>query len=83
MSETLLNLEAVKRKVSLGHTSIYKLMGLGDFPQPVRISDDSPAVRWLESEIDAWIQSRAAKRSMGANMCGNRPDLKIATESAA
>ena len=32
------------------------------FPKPFKLSDKGRAVGWIESEIDAWIEKRAAVR---------------------
>lgn len=55
--DRLLRLEDVQRKTGMGSTTIYKYMKEEDFPQQIRIG--KRMVRWLESEIDAWIQNRA------------------------
>lgn len=61
--ESLLRLQDVEARVALKRTAIYKMIALGLFPQPVKIDDESPAVRWVSSEIDAWIQSRIDART--------------------
>ena len=37
-------------------STLYKLMRARAFPEPLRISPG--AVRWLQSEIEAWLASR-------------------------
>jgi prophage regulatory protein len=32
----------------------------GEFPAPIPLSDSR--IAWLESEVDAWIEARAAER---------------------
>lgn len=54
----LLKLADVKARTSLGHSTIYRWMGEGRFPRPVELSPG--CVRWPESEIDAWINEKAA-----------------------
>lgn len=61
MSPTVLRLPGVKAKTGLGRTSIYGMMKTGDFPAPISLG--ARAVGWLSSDIDAWIQSRAAHAS--------------------
>ena len=56
MQDRLLRRREVEELVGLSRASIYRLMRSGEFPRPVKVS--STAVRWRESEIHAWIQSR-------------------------
>ena len=57
-SERLIRLRAVIEKTGLSKTSVYRLSSdpNSDFPAAVRLSQAT--VGWLESEVDAWIQSR-------------------------
>ena len=45
----------------MGRSSIYRLMQDGDFPPPVRVG--LAAVRWKESDIMGWLESRPLARS--------------------
>lgn len=54
--DRLLTRPQVEERVGLTVTTIYRKMRDGSFPEPVRIS--KRAVRWHESEIEAWIASR-------------------------
>ena len=56
MRDRLLRRREVEELVGLSRASIYRLRRSGGFPRPVRVS--STAVRWRESDIHAWIQSR-------------------------
>ena len=51
--DRLIKLEEVKRRVGLGKTMIYRLIGEGIFPAPYKISPF--ASRWSDREIVAWI----------------------------
>jgi prophage regulatory protein len=53
--DRLLRLPDVKRRVGLGKTKIYALIGADRFPKPYKIS--AAAARWSEREIDAWISN--------------------------
>lgn len=55
MSETLLDRKELCKKISFSHTFVYKEMREGRFPKPRKIGNRS---RWLESEIDTWINSQ-------------------------
>ena len=52
----LLNVTEVVHLVNLSRTRIYALMNTGEFPRPIRIGQR--AVRWRESDLKAWIDSR-------------------------
>jgi len=56
----VLRLPAVVAKTGLGRSLIYESMEKGDFPDSIPLGER--AVGWLESEIDAWIDQRIAKR---------------------
>lgn len=60
----MLRREEVSRRTGLARSTIYKLVGLGQFPRPVKIT--GRASGWLENEIDAWQKSRAAERDAKA-----------------
>ena len=46
----------VERLCALSTSSIYRLMGENRFPRPIRVGPK--AVRWRESDIDAWVETR-------------------------
>ena len=56
MGDRLLRLREVKEITGMSRSHIYRLMQKGDFPRPVRIGPT--AVRWRESEVNAWVESR-------------------------
>jgi prophage regulatory protein len=69
--EALLKRAEVEKATGMGRSAIYARMNPGHklydptFPRPVPIggSSDSPsAVRWVASEVDAWIQARIEAR---------------------
>ena len=64
MQRKLLRFKAVKEKTGLGHTKIYEDMAAGSFPLPVKLS--ARAVRWVEDEIDAYIEAKIAERDEAA-----------------
>ncbi len=55
----LMRLGEVTRVTGLSRSSIYRLISLGSFPSPIKIS--AVASRWLASELDAWIATRVAQ----------------------
>ena len=55
MSDSLLPRAVVERRVGLRRSAIYKRMSKGLFPLPVQ-EPGFRTVRWLESEIDAYLE---------------------------
>jgi prophage regulatory protein len=49
-------LPTVLRVTGLGRSTIYRLIGSGDFPAPVHLGPRAVAWRW--SDLDHWSQSR-------------------------
>ena len=58
----LLRREEVEAIVDLKRSTLYRLMRSNQFPEPIRVG--ARAVRWPESEIEAWIATRP--RATGA-----------------
>ena len=54
--DRLLRRSEVEAKVGFGKSALYKKMREGSFPVPVNIG--SKAVRWRESELLTWMNSR-------------------------
>jgi prophage regulatory protein len=69
--QRVLRLPEVKRKVGLGHASIYAGIAEGTFPAPVAIG--RRAVAWVEHEIDGWIEARIAERDSGTAVVRSLP----------
>ena len=61
-TDRLLTRGEVERITGLGRSCLYRLMGDGEFPRPLKISPR--AVRWPASEVEAWIGN--LPRSHGA-----------------
>ena len=59
-SDKFLRIKAVNDLTGLGRTRIYRLIGEGRFPRPVRLGPQS--VAWLQSEVEAWMQERISER---------------------
>lgn len=58
--ERFLRLADVMARTGLSRSSIYQSISEGKFPQNINLGARS--VGWLESEIDAWMQSRIDQR---------------------
>ncbi len=42
--------------VRLSQATVYRLIGRGEFPEPVQLGPR--AVGWRESDVEAWLNSR-------------------------
>lgn len=58
VSDRLIGLPGVIAATGVSRTSIYRLLGAGEFPKPKRLS--KRRVAWLASDVDCWINSRVA-----------------------
>jgi prophage regulatory protein len=56
----ILRLPTVLDRVGKSKASVYRDEAAGRFPKRIVLGANS--VGWLESEIDAWIEARAAER---------------------
>ena len=70
MSDRLLRRHEVEERTGLSRASIYRLMSQGEFPRQVRVS--ARGVRWKESDVTAWMQSRPEAESW----CGSHTDAE-------
>jgi prophage regulatory protein len=55
----LLPLPAVLERTGVCRSLVYAMMSRGHFPRPVKVGRAS---RWLEAEVDHWIQAAADAR---------------------
>jgi prophage regulatory protein len=62
IDERLLRLRDVKEKTGLGSSTIYRRIAEGTFPAPRSLGSNT--VRWLQSEVDAWIRSLPSSRGV-------------------
>jgi prophage regulatory protein len=56
----ILKLSQVTEKVGIGRATIYRGVKEGWFPKQVKLTDRG--VGWIESEVDAFIEKKAAER---------------------
>jgi len=56
----LIGFPEVMAKTGLRHTAIYERMRSGEFPPSVKIG---ACARWLEADVDAWIDRQIAHRA--------------------
>lgn len=55
MADRLLSRWEVERLTGFKRTTLYARIAAGTFPAPLRDPDGGRAVRWLESDVLAWI----------------------------
>ena len=60
MQDRLMRRREVEKITGISRSSIYRLMQEGEFPRPVRVG--SAAVRWRQSDITVWLESRPVAR---------------------
>lgn len=56
----LIGLQDIKRKTTLGKTTVYQQIKERNFPAPVHIG--RRRVAWVEAEVDTWVRSRIEER---------------------
>ncbi|CAG2152548.1 helix-turn-helix transcriptional regulator [Ralstonia mannitolilytica] len=56
-----LNINQVADKVSLGKSTIYRMVAKGQFPKPFPLAPNRSA--WLEEDINKWLAARAGRPS--------------------
>jgi prophage regulatory protein len=61
----IIDYEGLKdRGIRYSRAHLWRLWTAGKFPKPIKLSASRNA--WLESDIDAWIESRVAERNCAA-----------------
>ena len=73
MNDRLLRRREVEEITGLARSSLYRYMQEGDFPRPVRVGP--AAVRWRESDIVRWLESRPTARGEVGPLRRPRPSL--------
>lgn len=58
--DRILRKPETQHKVGLSDPTIYRLERAGKFPKRIQLGGNS--VGWFESEIDAWMEKKAAER---------------------
>ena len=57
----ILRIPQTLQKTGLRRSTFYKLLASGGFPKKVILTERT--IGFIESEVDAWLESRAASRS--------------------
>ncbi|PJK28357.1 AlpA family transcriptional regulator [Minwuia thermotolerans] len=58
----LLRLKEVLTRTGISRATVYRLIARGEFPRPTHVTPH--ASRWVDREIDAWIDDRVIDRDM-------------------
>ena len=58
LNDKFVDMAFITQLTGLTDKWFYKLIQLGEFPKPIKLGRSS---RWLESEVEAWLQQRIAK----------------------
>jgi prophage regulatory protein len=69
-SPVLRTLDEVLKRVPYGKPWLYRLVGRGEFPAPVRVGANR--VAWVESEVDKWLADKVAERNSLENEIARR-----------
>jgi prophage regulatory protein len=56
----LISMDEVTRRVMFSKVHIYRLIGKGRFPRPIKIGENR--IAFVEVEVDAFIRARIAQR---------------------
>ena len=63
--DRLLTSKQLIAETGISRSTIYRLLRKGEFPKPIRIGPRG--VRWLESDIKAWL---AERKALSLNVAG-------------
>jgi prophage regulatory protein len=58
--ENIIRIPQTSIKTGLSRSTIYDLLKRGEFPKQIKLSPRT--VGFLESEVDAWLEAKAAER---------------------
>lgn len=56
MESQILRMPDLKRYTGLSKPTIYRLIGVGTFPSPIKLA--ARAVGWRKREVDQWLAAR-------------------------
>lgn len=58
LTDKFVDMAFITQLTGLTDKWFYKLIQLGEFPKPIKLGRSS---RWLQSEVEAWLQQRIAQ----------------------
>lgn len=56
----ILRKRTLLERIPFSGTTLWRLIKAGQFPRPIQLGPQ--CVGWIESEVDAWLADRAARR---------------------
>ena len=59
-----ITIDQLTKKVSLGRSTIYRLIAEGKFPKPFQLVPNRNA--WIEDDIDRWLEAKADPECSGS-----------------
>jgi prophage regulatory protein len=65
MAKRILRRPEVEACTGLSRSSIYLMAAAGEFPKPIKLGKHASG--WLESDVDAWIDSRVKASGEGGH----------------
>ena len=68
LNERAIRLREVMERVGMSRAWIYDQISAGRFPRPIKLGERASA--WLETEVTAFLESRAALRAKRASGVG-------------
>lgn len=71
-----ITIKQVAEKISLGQSTIYRMIAAGDFPKPFSLGGNRTA--WIEDDVENWLRARAGKPLLAP-----RDDSSTTQQSAA
>lgn len=77
MATHILRMREVLNRIGVSRSTIYVMMGRGDFPPPLRLGSHS--IGWRDSDIEEWIASRPVS-PRGEDARPRRPSHRIEYE---
>ena len=72
-AEKLLTRAEVEARTGFRKSAIYARIAAGTFPPPRR-EPETGTVRWLESEVQAWIDEWVSRAEVAGTLVGSRAE---------
>ena len=66
MSLKLLRMAEVVERTGLSRSTLYRLIGAGEFPEPVQVG--LQRIGFIEAEINDWLEKKIAMRDAGVGV---------------
>lgn len=70
LNDKMVDMAFITRFTGLTDKWFYKLIKDGEFPKPIKLGRSS---RWMQSEVEAWVQQRISQSRKRLNPSNNNP----------